>query len=593
MGISEASKAAVALVFLLLATAAVGGILLYLKKRKIQVPNDSAKVEEARVSAVPQIQQTQRPQPSQNSNLFELDAVEAEFKGFFGGKSRSGASQSTTGSMSSTLVGSRKSLSRKSLSRKSLKLFHMPSNASIVSMPVDIRLASPLKLNPVAAEDVNRYQITRKAPPIPDRPRAAELESIVSISRPSTAHSRKDFGSPLSSPPMSPRVPPLVSTLSAPLSPPEPPPIPGDAPKLDLRIKDFRATFKSLFFNTDIASQFHASQNIIPRKPVAAEPRGQSRRQSRLVISSPLKQESNDPPQDLPSPPRVFRGERPFFGGTAHERSASKGSATSSSIMNRKRGDPSKLMPHSPFISIRKLRHQPIVLPAPPVPAIHDWGAAIFQDIDSTLEVSRSLTASPVKDLHDHDTRRSSAASSIYSLRTSLEKATAAHQRQDSKASQQTSHSTYPLLTSKIYAANFESNHDSRGNSSLSLSKSLPELQPPAVPRKASTRQLKPAQQDESPQPHSAPSTPAIHQHAVGTRPMSDVLSDVYDSYWQQDSPDDRSRPRDATPLRSKSERIRPAKVSAFIERGLPPLPRETNFRASGTRFPVVPHSHL
>ena len=213
---------------------------------------------------------------------------------------------SRSGSLSSTLIGS----------RKSLKLARTTPSSSVISLPLDIK-NSPLRQNPITIEDVGQFQATRQAP-VPGqgrgRLRAWEVESL--ISRPSTATSMANTEIGIASSPMSPRFPYSVSS---------------EAPKLDLQIRDFRASFKSLFSAADAENHFQSRTGVVARKPVPSC----SRRRSRKAPTLPLM-----PEIELALPPRVYRGERPFFGSSVAEHSSS--TVDSISIMSRRRGDSSQ-----------------------------------------------------------------------------------------------------------------------------------------------------------------------------------------------------------------------------------------------------------
>ena len=212
---------------------------------------------------------------------------------------------SRSGSLSSTLIGS----------RKSWKLARATPTSSIISLPLDIK-NSPLRQNPITTEDVGQFHATRPAHvsgQARGRLRAWEVDSL--ISRPSTANSMANTEFGIACSPMSAQFPRSVST---------------EAPKLDLQIRDFRASFKSLFSATDADSHFQSRTGVVARKPVPSY----SRRQSRKLPSLPLTAEI-----ELPPPPRVYRGERPFFGGHRMERSSSKSTVGSTSVMGRRRGD--------------------------------------------------------------------------------------------------------------------------------------------------------------------------------------------------------------------------------------------------------------
>ncbi|MCJ1257834.1 hypothetical protein MMC24_005660 [Lignoscripta atroalba] len=75
-------------------------------------------------------------------------------------------------------------------------------------------------------------------------------------------------------------------------------------------------------------------------------------------------------------PSRIPRGQRSIFGGSFTERPASRGAIEPESVIHRSRGDP-------------------VTIPKPPraLSAVGDWGAAIFQQIDQSLEESRPSTA--------------------------------------------------------------------------------------------------------------------------------------------------------------------------------------------------------
>ena len=248
----------------------------------------------------------QQIRPQGGVVIFELDAVDCEF----GRKSQSSVVQvpakvhSRSGSLSSTLIGS----------RKSLKLARATPNSSMISLPLDIK-NSPLRQNPITVDDVGQFQATRQAPTpgqARGRLRAWEVESL--ISRPSTANSMANTE---------------IGIACSPTSTHFPCSVPSEPPKLDLQIRDFRASFKSLFSAADADSHFQSRTGVVARKPVPAY----SRRQSRKMPSLPL-----TPETELPPPPRVYRGERPFFGGHTVERSSSKSTVGSASVMSRRRG---------------------------------------------------------------------------------------------------------------------------------------------------------------------------------------------------------------------------------------------------------------
>ncbi|MCJ1392827.1 hypothetical protein MMC18_005698 [Xylographa bjoerkii] len=506
-----------------------------MRRRKLRTSCRSSRLEEANPRTIPWEQQIR---PQGGIVVFELDAVDSEF----GKKSRNSVVQipprvhSRSGSLSSTLIGS----------RKSLKLNRATPSSSVISLPLDIK-NSPLRQNPITSDDVGIFQATRQAP-IPGqgrgRLRAWEVESL--ISRPSTATSQANIE---------------IGLATSPTSAYFPRSVPSEPPKLDLQIRDFRASFKSLFSAADKDSHFQSRTGVVARKPVPSY----SRRQSRKMPSLPLTLET-----ELPPPPRVYRGERPFFGGNMIERSSSKSTVGSASVMSRRRGDSVRI-------------EKPRILSA-----VGDWGAAIFHEIEKTLEDSRSLTTSPVKE--HHDTRRSSASSSLYSAPDSFEEDK--HQRKASTASGKTYLSSRPLIQTdpQLPAEAFEIQESSPETKALPPLPYLPSLAYSPIPV------IKPFEHDGHVRISSVAHTPTIVHNVVHTRPMSDVLSDVYDSYWQEGDPDQPQK-RQHPPSRSKSESAKPRPAFTTRHPPLPPLPfapgEMLQLRLSSTRFPVVPHSPL
>ncbi|MCJ1399756.1 hypothetical protein MMC11_002959 [Xylographa trunciseda] len=535
MGLSGAPVYGIVLAMLLVACLATSALLLYMRKRKLQKACGSSRLEEAHPRMISSVQQIR---PQGGVVIFELDAVDSEF----GRNSRNSVVQippkvhSRSGSLSSTLIGS----------RKSLKLARATPSSSVISLPLDIK-NSPLRQNPITIDDVGQFQATRQAP-IPGqgkgRLRARDVESL--ISRPSTANSMANTEIGVANSPISAYFPHSVSS---------------EAPKLDLQIRDFRASFKSLFSASDAESHYASRTVAVARKPVPSY----SRRQSRKMPPLPITLET-----ELPPPPRVYRGERPFFGGSAVERSSSKSTVGSASVMSRRRGD--SMTAEKPRI----------------LSAVGDWGAAIFHEIEKTLEDSRSLTSSPVKE--HHDTRRSSASSSLYSAPDSFEEDK--HQRKASIASVKTYLSSKRLIQTDTHLSH-ESFDDTEDSSER---KALPPL--PFLPSMAHspTSNTKPFEHDGHVRISSVAHTPTIVHNVVHTRPMSDVLSDVYDSYWQDGDPNQPHK-QQHPPSRSKSESAKPRPAFTTRHPPLPPLPfapgEVSRLRLSSTRFPVVPHSPL
>ncbi|MCJ1433514.1 hypothetical protein MMC27_002876 [Xylographa pallens] len=524
MGLSGGPEYGLVLAILLVACLATSALLLYLRRRKLRKTYGSSRLEDAPTRTITNAQQIQ---PQGGVVIFELDAVDSEF----GRKSRSSVVQippkvhSRSGSLSSTLIGS----------RKSLKLARATPTSSMISLPLDIK-NSPLRQNPITTEEVGQFQATRQAPvpgQIRGRLRAWEVESL--ISRPSTANSMANTE---------------IGIACSPTSAHFPRSVPSEPPKLDLQIRDFRASFKSLFSAADADSHFQSRTGVVTRKPVPSY----SRRQSRKMPSLPLTSEI-----ELPPPPRVYRGERPFFGGHTVERSSSKSTVGSTSVMGRRRGD---------SVTIEKPRI---------LSAVGDWGAAIFHEIEKTLEDSQSLTSSPIKE--HHDTRRSSASSSLYSAPDSF--AEDQHQRKASVASGKTYLSSKPLIRPDAPSSDdtFDSSPEPQNPPSLPYLPSLA-YSPPHV------------------RISSVAHTPTIVHNVVHTRPMSDVLSDVYDAYWQAGGPDDLPpKGHQQPPSRSKSESAKPRPAFTTRHPPLPPLPftpgEMSRLRMSGTTGPVVPHSPL
>ncbi|MCJ1379255.1 hypothetical protein MMC17_002355 [Xylographa soralifera] len=537
MALSGAPVYGLVLAMLLVACLASSALLLYMRRQKLRKAFESSSLEDAPSRTITTEQQIR---PQGGIVIFELDAVDSEC----GRKSQSSVVQmppkvhSRSGSLSSTLIGS----------RKSLKLARTTPSSSMISLPLDIK-NSPLRQNPISTDDVGQFQATRQAP-VPGqargRLRAWEVESL--ISRPSTANSMAQTE---------------IGITCSPTSAHFPRSVPSEPPKLDLQIRDFRASFKSLFSAADADSHFQSRTGVVARKPVPSY----SRRQSRKVPSLPL-----TPETELPPPPRVYRGERPFFGGHTVERSSSKSTVSSASVMGRRRGDSVKA--EKPRI----------------ISAVGDWGAAIFHEIEKTLEDSRSLTNSPLKE--HHDTRRSSASSSLYSAPDSFEEDK--HLRKASVASGKTYLSSKPLIPADAHL----SDDTCEAKDSSPETKALPPL--PYLPSLtyAPTPPTKPFEQDGHVRISSVAHTPTIVHNVVHARPMSDVLSDVYDSYWQDGDPDQpQKRQLQNPPSRSKSESAKPRPAFTTRHPPLPPLPfapgEMSRLRLSSTRFPVVPHSPL
>ncbi|MCJ1286471.1 hypothetical protein MMC26_005816 [Xylographa opegraphella] len=537
MGLSGAPVYGLILAILLVACLATGALLLYMRRRSLRKACESSRLEDAPPRRIT-IEQQIRPQGGMV--IFELDAVDSEF----GRKSQSSVVQippkvhSRSGSLSSTLIGS----------RKSLKLVRATPNSSMISLPLDNK-NSPLRQNPITTDDGGQFQATRQAPTpgqARGRLRAWEVESL--ISRPSTATSMANTE---------------IGIACSPTSAYFPRSVPSEPPKLDLQIRDFRASFKSLFSASDADSHFQSQTGVVPRKPVPSY----SRRQSRKIPSLPL-----TPEVELPPPPRVYRGERPFFGGHTVERSSSKSTVGSASVMSRRRGG---------SVSAEKPRI---------LSAVGDWGAAIFHEIEKTLEDSRSISSSPVKE--HHDTRRSSASSSLYSARDSLDEEDKHHQRKASVASAKTYLSSKPLIRAAAHA----SDNDPPARSPDA--KALPPL--PYLPSRAYSPPpppTNPFSHDGHVRISSVAHTPTIVHSVVHARPQSDVLADVYDSYWQEGGGRPDHPPKHQPPSRSKSESAKPRPAFTTRHPPLPPLPfapgEMSRLRLSGTRFPVVPHSPL
>ncbi|MCJ1473949.1 hypothetical protein MMC13_002605 [Lambiella insularis] len=575
----------------------------------------SSSLEEAQSSVVSK----PLPLPPKRETLrFELDAVDSEKHEHFVHISVPPSARilSRSSSFTSTVNGH----------RKSLKLIHVTPTSSVRSMPLNVEpLYSPNGFFP-AKEGANNVQAVERAPvpsvPTLGRLRAWEVESL--RSRPMSVNT--DNG--------------IASTHSSPTSSGLPIQIPSDAPQLDLPVKDFRSSFKSLFLGTDLYPQSSLKNGIIPRKPVPSL----SRRQSRKALASTPREEV-----DVPIQPRVHRGERPFFGGMIHERSSSRSTVGSTSIMNRARGDSVITLPNHPR-----------------VPVVNDWNATTFNEVEKILEIPQSFTSWPV---HEHfGLRRSSTSSSMYGMGNSLENDS--HRRMGSVAS----HKTYLSSTHLLRAETQTLHEDHEPQEELHSSKSLPNLtilpstvysplselersntQPrsfrhdelirdaplsaktlpdlPLLPasvyapifrpktaksqsiaRREDQRQgeaplssktlpdlpLLPAtvySPEPSPQPESQPRMAAsslkattVHK-AANPRPMSDVLSDVYDSYWEEGD-FDRSKKREPLPSRSKSERWTPAVPLTARHPALPIaslVPMRSLQQRSRTRFPVLP----
>ncbi|MCJ1295637.1 hypothetical protein MMC34_007200 [Xylographa carneopallida] len=527
MALSGAPAFGLVLAILLVACLATSALLLYMRRRRLRKSSESSRLEDAPIRTITKEQQIR---PQGGVVIFELDAVDSEYRR----KSRSSVVQippkvhSRSGSLSSTLIGS----------RKSLKLARATPNSSMISLPLDIK-NSPLRQNPITTDDMGQFQATRQAP-LPGqargRLRAWEVESL--ISRPSTANSMANTE---------------IGIACSPTSAHFPRSVPSEPPKLDLQIRDFRASFRSLFSAADADSHFQSRTCVVPRKPVPAYTRRQSRKMPSLPLTSEI---------ELPPPPRVYRGERPFFGGHAVERSSSKSTVGSASVMSRRRGG---------SVTAEKPRI---------LSAVGDWGAAIFHEIEKTMEDSRSLTGSPVKEHHhhhhSHDSPRSSTSSSLYSARGSFD-AAEPHQRTASLASGKTYLSSRALIRAAASPPDDDASDPSPGT------KPLPHLPSSPIPPDGHLRIS------------SVAHTPTIVHGAVLARPMSDVLADVYDAYWQDGHPDPHNH---HPPSRSRSESAKPRPKVAARRPPLPPLPlggagEIARLRWSGVRFPVVPHSPI
>ena len=202
------------------------------------------------------------------------------------------------------------------------------------------------------------------------------------------------------------------------------------------------------------------------------------------------------------------------------------------------------------------------------------------------MEDSRSLTGSPVKE--EHDTRHSSTNSSMYSVPDSFEDEK--HQRNTSINSEKTYLSSQPLIQTDTLLP--EDASDVKEHSPEL--KALPPL--PYLPSLAysPTFSDRPFEQDGHVRMSSVARTPTVIHNVVHTRPMSDVLSDVYESY-KQEGDADQPRKRQPVPSRSMSESAKPRTSFTMIHPPLPPLPfapgEISRHMLSGTRFPVAPHS--
>ena len=219
-------------------------------------------------------------------------------------------SHSPSSSLSATLVGS----------RTSRKFVTASPNTSFISLPLEARHSSPLRLNPVTADIPEDVMILGNATR-QSRSRVRTWEAEVAASRPRTPNHEASHDND------------RASTRS--LSPTEscpPPPISSHPPQLVLPLKDFRASFRSSILpTTDGNTDFKLQPG--PVAPKLAPNYSQSR-----SVSGP----SSPTIQDLefPAPPiRVYRGDRPFFGGTVHSRVTSGSITNSASVVNRARGD--------------------------------------------------------------------------------------------------------------------------------------------------------------------------------------------------------------------------------------------------------------
>ena len=216
---------------------------------------------------------------------------------------------SPSSSLSATLVGS----------RISQKFVPASPNTSFISLPLDVRHSSPLRLNPVTADTPTDVMVlgnaTRRS-----RSRLRTWEGEIAASQPRIAKSDNDRASTRS----------LSPTIPWP-----PPPISSHPPQLVLPLKDFRASFRSSILpTTDANIDIKLQPGLVAPNtaPNASRPRS---------VSGP----SSPTIQDLkfPSPPlRVYRGDRPFFGGTVHRRVSSQSVTKPASVVYRAREDSGK-----------------------------------------------------------------------------------------------------------------------------------------------------------------------------------------------------------------------------------------------------------
>jgi hypothetical protein len=187
---------------------------------------------------------------------------------------------SPSNSVSSTLYSN--------LSRKAAA--HASRNSSIISLPVDVRHSSPLRLNPTTSE--NKVQISSVASPPrqggSSLSRTWEMKSI--NSRRSSANSVDGGASNRSASP--------ISLFPA-------PPISSKPPQIDIGMKDFRASFMSIFPEP-------AEDVKIRDGPIIKTPMATYSRQSYKEPVSPTLQNS--------APPIPVR-ERSFYGNSARRMS--------------------------------------------------------------------------------------------------------------------------------------------------------------------------------------------------------------------------------------------------------------------------------
>ena len=213
------------------------------------------------------------------------------------------------------------------------KLVHVSQNSSVISLPISPRIASPLRQT-ITVDGISRSQ----APALVARPgksrlRAWEVETTVP--RPSTANSDIGVANTRAPSPTS----PVSSRHQRDASDDGP-------PQLDLGMSDFRASFRSIFpiqdWNADSSGDTESRRSISYSRPLS------QKRRSRSVGDFSVPQ----------SPLPVYNGEKSFFAGTTHDRSASKDTNRTESKVNLELADLGNSFLHS----------RPLHLSNPPPP---------------------------------------------------------------------------------------------------------------------------------------------------------------------------------------------------------------------------------